>query len=140
MLAFLDREVVDTEHLGRLERAFWDAADDPQQRHPVDRDVERVGHPRARPAAQGQRDGLQDAAGELVRRAYRGASPLCSAYIFRSQLASVQKNRRTTSRISTRRPAIARSASRRRYRLCTRLDALRQLGHDTADATHRAST
>jgi len=48
-----------------------------------------------------------------VFRAYRAVRPgTCSANVFRLQAAQAQKNRRTVSRITTRRPPIAASASR----------------------------
>jgi hypothetical protein len=49
-----------------------------------------------------------------VRRAYRVVRPsTCSANVRFPQLGASQKNRRTVSRIITRRPPIAASASRR---------------------------
>jgi len=49
-----------------------------------------------------------------VRRAYREVRPsTCSANVVTGQSGLPQKNRRTASRISTRRPPIAASASRR---------------------------
>ena len=54
-----------------------------------------------------------DPASSGVRRAYRKVSPsTCSANVVRSQPGTAQKNRRTASRITTRRPPIAASASR----------------------------
>ena len=50
---------------------------------------------------------------ERPRPGHRAVRPgTCSANVFRLQAAQAQKNRRTVSRITTRRPPIAASASR----------------------------
>src|ERR1035441_407590 len=74
-----------------------------------------------------------------VRRAYREASPCgCSANVTAGHAALPQKNRRTVSRITVRRPPIAASASRREYPLCTRPDQQLHRGHAPPAARTRA--
>jgi hypothetical protein len=78
-------------------------------------------------------------ASSSVLRAYRAARPgTCSANVVFAQAGSSQNSRRTRSRMITRCPPIAASASRRSWRLCPRRELRPHAGHTTAPAPVQA--